>query len=365
MHPASRNCRAATLPENLIRESYSRRDGVAAQIVNSMRRKCLLLTSADIRWVPNLVLRSLLFGTITALVLIGCSHGRHATQPLASMRKAAMSPKTEQAVARSVLLGRLREAAEWGNLFDPQSLGKLLEMDLHAGMKPAYGSPRDCGDGSISTAAVTTGSPTDTWFHTLQGGSGHLSVPAFTINPATTTGDPVVEYKMYHSVHCRDWQRLQDATEAEISFGNLPAYACVTVADIRTAIPHAQFIPATDGVYLVSLQGRLNDDSGTKLTFNFRWGVDCALGASIRQDQEDGLRNRRAQYKFAACRGPVERQFCLSHGDFGWEDREALKAMATLVYEKCGTTTTFYLKEPLTGQAPTELPSRIRQGPCG
>jgi hypothetical protein len=144
------------------------------------------------------------------------------------MRKAAMSPKTEQAVARSVLLGRLREAAEWGNLFDPQSLGKLLEMDLHTGMKPAYGSPRDCGDGSTSTAG-------------------------------------------------------------------------------------------------------------------------------IRQDQEDGLRNRRAQYKFAACRGAVERQFCLSHGDFGWEDREALKAMATLVYEKCGTTTTFYLKEPLTGQAPTGI----------
>jgi hypothetical protein len=66
----------------------------------------------------------------------------------------------------------------------------------------------------------------------------------------------------------------------------------------------------------VTFQGRLGDDSGTTLTFNFRAGAACALDAELKQGQEDGLRYRRAVYKYLSCRAPSDREFCSAHRNF-------------------------------------------------
>jgi len=89
--------------------------------------------------------------------------------------------------------------------------------------------------------------------------------------------------------------RLHDGMQATLTFNGLPAFTCLTPSNIRSAIPEAEFVMATDGLYLVQYKGRLDDDSGTTLTFDFRAGVECALAADITQDQEKGLRYRRAQ----------------------------------------------------------------------
>jgi len=121
---------------------------------------------------------------------------------------------------------------------------------------------------------------------------------------------------------------------------------------------------ATDGVYLVQYKGRLDDDSGTTLTFNFRAGVECALAADITQDQEKGLRYRRAQYKYQTCREVTDREFCAVHPDVAWGDRKMLGEMEVAATKKCGTVDSIYLDEPATGVAPPLLPRRIRRSPC-
>ena len=196
------------------------------------------------------------------------------------------------------------------------------------------------------------------------GQRAHLDVPAVTINPATVTGDPELTYQIIHFVYCSEWPRLHDGMQAALTFNGLPAFTCLTPSNIRSAIPEAEFVMATDGVYLVQYKGRLDDDSGTTLTFNFRAGVECALAADITQDQEKGLRYRRAQYKYQTCREVTDREFCAVHPDVAWGDRKMLGEMEVAATKKCGTVDSIYLDEPATGVAPPLLPRRIRRSPC-
>jgi len=91
---------------------------------------------------------------------------------------------------------------------------------------------------------------------------------------------------------------------------------------------------------------------------------NCALGAGLKQGQEDGLRYRRALYRYLLCRAPSDREFCSAHGNFSWGDSESLKKMAEQVYERCGTVNSFYVKEPATGEAPPALLQPFRRSPC-
>jgi hypothetical protein len=193
---------------------------------------------------------------------------------------------------------------------------------------------------------------------------GHVPVPAFTINPATVTGDPELSYEIIHYAYCAEWPRLQDGRKATLTFNGLPAFNCLKPSQIRAAIPEVKLIVATDGVYLVEYRGRLDDTSGTTLTFNFRAGVACALSARVSQDREDGLRYRRAQLKFETCRVAADREFCSAHPDFAGSDNEMLAEMNRQAVAKCGNVNTIYLKEPATGARPPPLPKRPRRSPC-
>jgi len=112
-------------------------------------------------------------------------------------------------------------------------------------------------------------------------------------------------------------------------------------------------------------QGRLGDDSGTTLTFLYRAGVPCALSAEVKQDQEDGLRFRRAFYKYQTCRSRSDQGFCSTHPDISWNDREMLSEMGKQALEECGTPNSHYLEEPATGLPPPPLPERSGfKSPC-
>jgi hypothetical protein len=299
-------------------------------------------------------------------VVVGCSNPPPATSSAAPPLPTKQSESLEPSAVRSALLERLRHLAEEGNLFDPQAAAQTLRIKLQTSRREGYPNPpMDCGDGTKRSSLVTTVTATGpSWFHALPSGAGHIAIPAYAINPSGVSGDPTLEYQIYHSIYCRDWPRLQDATEANLSFNGLPAYTCLTPANIKDEIPEAQFVQATDGVFLVTFQGRLRDDSGTALTFWFRAGADCALGASLQQSQEDGLRYRRAVYKYELCRGPVEHAFCSEHGSFGWADSALLKKMVVQVYERCGTVNSFYVREPATGDLPPRLTRDPRRLPC-
>jgi hypothetical protein len=277
-------------------------------------------------------------------------------------------PFSEQSAVRSRFLLQLRQLATEGDLFDPDSIAQILDMRLHAVTQTLEHTVRACGDGSLRWVEVTNVKASEpTWYHALPSGAGHLDIPAFTINPASKTGDPIFMYEISHGISCRDWPRMQDHTSASLNFRDLPAFSCVTPASITREIPEARFSPGTDGVSEMIVEGRIDDDAGVKLRFVFRFGVTCALSAVVSQDQEDGLRYQRAVAKHKACRLPADQEFCASHPSFTWSDRDLHREMVLNAYRRCGLINDFYIKEPHSGEAApleAEEPLRSRQSPC-
>jgi hypothetical protein len=261
---------------------------------------------------------------------------------------------------RIQFLQRLRSLADSGNLFEQKTVAPILNLKLEASTVErdvALSCPVHFRTTNVTATAAS-------WFHPLSSGSGHLQVPAFTINPANVTGDPEFTYQIIHYSFCSEWPRLHDGMEATVTFNGLPAFSCLTQANIRSAIPEAEFVMATDGVSLVQYKAQLNDDSATTLTFTFRAGVQCALAAHITQDQEKGLRYRRAQYKYVTCREVTDREYCSIHPNVGWGDTQMLGDMERAAIKRCGSINSIYLGEPVTRIAPPLLPQRFKRSPC-
>jgi hypothetical protein len=232
-------------------------------------------------------------------------------------------PFSEQSSVRSRFLLQLRQLATEGDLFDTNSVARILDMRLHADTEMLKHTVRECGDGSMRWSEATNVTASDpTWYRALPSGAGHLDIPAFT---------------------------------------------CVTPASITREIPEARFSPGTDGVSVVIVEGRIDDDAAVRLHFVFRFGVTCALGAEVSQDQEDGLRYQRAVAKYKACRLPLDREFCATHPGFTWSNRELHREMVLNAYRRCGLINDFYIKESRSGEAApleAEEPPRFGQSPC-
>jgi hypothetical protein len=96
---------------------------------------------------------------------------------------------------QAVFLGRLHDLAVAGELFDPKASAATLAMSFQEATQEVSLPFPDCGDGTKATAHVTTVSASNnSWFHALPSAAGHISVPAFTINPATVSGDPTSKW---------------------------------------------------------------------------------------------------------------------------------------------------------------------------
>jgi len=286
----------------------------------------------------------------------------------ASPATSDQTQSTNASAVRSTFLARLQRLADGGRLFDPDATARIIDMRLQLSTKEETPPWLACGDGTMTrfrTTTVTASGPS--WYHSLPSGAGHVEVPAVMINPATVSGDPEFHYRIVRSSFCAEQavRSLQDRTEATAYFGGLPAFTCLTPSNIGSEIPAARYVVATDGVSMSVYQGRLGDDSGTTVIFLFRAGVPCALSAEVKQDEEDGLRYRRALYKYQICRWRSDQEFCTAHPDISWSDREMLSEMGKQALKECGTPNSRYLEEPASGLPPPPLPERLgHQSPC-
>jgi hypothetical protein len=273
--------------------------------------------------------------------------------------------QTDATAVRKQFLTRLREVASEGKLFDPGTTGATLGLRFNSSSQEVPLPFPDCRDGTKATSHVTTVSVAgSSWFQTLPSGAGHIPVPAFTINLATVSGDPAIDYKIFHMSGCPVSRRLRDHTGAALAFNGLPAFTCLTPPNIREVIPETRLMQATDGVYMMGVEGRVSDDSGTGLTFYFRVGAQCALYVDIGQDVEAGLRYGRALYRYETCREPSDRDFCVTHSNIGWANSEAIDEMDHQADRRCGTIDALYAQEPTTGLPPPPFTRRIRKEPC-
>ena len=287
----------------------------------------------------------------------------------ASVAAAAPSDNVDPAAIQAEFLLRLGYLAKAGQLFDSAAVARSLGMDAQKSTRVDT-MPLPCEDGSRATLDVTTLEvPNPPWYHALPSGAGHIAVPAFTINPATVSGDPTFEYQVKRSHRCPQYLHLSSSTTASVSFDGLPAYSCITPTDIAAQIPSAHQVFATDGVFMVNVNGKVNDDSGTELTFYFRAGARCALAANVSQDEERGLRFLRAAYKFSTCQERSDHEFCATHPDTGTAWTAPLRSqMAHETIERCGLLDSLYRKEPNSGRAPVgdyHDVLRKRRTPCG
>jgi hypothetical protein len=268
----------------------------------------------------------------------------------------------DQSDVRPLFFQRLQEVAEQGDLFDPLATSKILGMDLRVASSEKVS---DCLKNWQSRLRQTTEAIADSsaWYRVLPTGIRSMPVPAAYINPAMETGDAKFRYRVVRSVACTDRVRLQDSTEAELLFDGLPSFACITGRDIQRLLPRATFIMATDGVYLYSYQGKVDDDAGTEIKFLFRAGAQCALSTSIRKSQLEGLRYKRAYSKYRNCKVRTDREFCASHGAFDWGNGILLEQMSRYADEVCGTTDSLYKKDSGHGSQPEPLPKFKRGAP--
>ncbi|MBN6207480.1 hypothetical protein JYK21_13480 [Ralstonia pickettii] len=216
---------------------------------------------------------------------------------------------------------RIKALADTGNLFDVKSASEMLGIDFITTESEKQPQPPRCSDidvtQSFKVTTATTSGPT--WYRTLPTGEHHMELPAAGINPAATVGDAKLGYTITRHVLCNDAYNLQDHTNAEIMFGGLPSFACITPATIRAMLPESRAVLATEGITLYSYSGKVTDGFGIELVFTFRPGADCAVYVQLKQDQNTGLRFRRAQAKHLNCKALASKDFCATHSPIGWD----------------------------------------------
>lgn len=264
-------------------------------------------------------------------------------------------------------LRRLKDLADSGDLFNSASVSKQLGMQFRTDTKEAIPQPPTCENvwdrrSTITTTLASTGT---SWYRDLPTGVPKMQVPEAFINPATSTGSTNISYRVTRVVSCSDRFGLQDRTEAVFSFGNLPAYACISVDDIRWWFPQAKFQTATDGVSLFWYQGKQDDDVGVRVQIVYRAGAQCALDATVTQDQLKGLRYERAVSKRANCRVKTDRDFCVQHGPITWHDGQMLDEMEIYADKVCGTVDWLAHHDAESGAPAAPWPRRKPQAlPC-
>gem|GEM_PF-1512983 len=266
---------------------------------------------------------------------------------------------------RAFLPGKLKILADSGRLRDPAYVAEVLELSFRD--ETIERSRGDCANPLLQKSDrlnryIPTG---DVWYKTLPGGEPHVKFPGFTINPPQDTiVTPELTYEIIATEDCSGGMSLFEETNARLHFTGLPAFACIQ--NVQDLLPKAVFQLGTDGYSQVSYEGRVDDSSGTGLSFGYRAFFSCALDASIGQSVRSGFRYERARRKYRDCLSTAKKSFCTSHQPFGWEDGKTQDAMLMDGIRQCGGLQHFYQKEPSTGKPPPERPPDLTKHatPC-
>lgn len=220
--------------------------------------------------------------------------------------------------AKSEFISRLKKVADSGQLYDASAISQLLGIKFTSTSVDQVPQPPACQERMElrSRLVETMTMPEVSWYEPTQFGVQALQVPAFAINPATTlTGPPKISYETVKVIYCGDPHvTLKETSQATIRFSFLPSFLCILPSDIHAVLPDAKYSQATDGFSSVRYSGRLDERSGSSLSFSYRVGAGCALDAEIHQADKDGLRFQRADSKSRTCRNQMEqtelKSFC-------------------------------------------------------
>ena len=163
-------------------------------------------------------------------------------------------------------IGLIRTLADSGRLTDPGEVGRLLGTELSA----IQGRGR-----RIPAVGETTYQPgPEFWFKPTLAGRPGMVVPGW-LGPGGPVGAPALSYTVV-----RDAGRPAALASADLDFEGVPAFLCITGADLKRVLPMAAFSPATDGAWLYHYEGPRLD---TWATFHFVYPPECLIGVSLEQ----------------------------------------------------------------------------------
>ena len=275
-------------------------------------------------------------------------------------------PEKPTSAAGLLLIGRLKQLADAGPLFNPTETGKLLQVELIASTTEAAPQPPNCsGRTGLRSRQLTRIEPAQAWWYQSSlTGAGSIEVQGHGMTQRYMTGEPRIAFQITRLVACTDAYRMQDHTSAEFVFLGLPAFACVTREGLRSALPQVKPRFPADGPLELVYEPVADDEFGVTLKFDFDTPA-CAVRAVITQDQEAGQRFKRAQYAYSRCRLSADRDYCSTAPSFSWSDGEAIDKMDQNGAKLCGSLNDNYLTEPVSHELAKPLPdSPPRTFPC-
>jgi hypothetical protein len=252
-------------------------------------------------------------------------------------------------------VAKVKTVVDEGQLFYPQQVERTLGLQIRRTDEERIAQPPQCSMPSDERSVISTRFEiANGWFKPGSNSLQDMKIPRAFINPATVVGRPAINYSMHDITYCQGDRNVLRRTEAELSFGGLSGFACLTPGQLKTLM-NAESIQATDGVSISRYAAPGNDLYQTTVDFVFRMGAPCAVTATIRQDSRLGYRQLRAEAKSKSCGDSFIRRFCatlpnllLTNLDRLDEDR--IKA--------CGTLESFFQNEPSTGLPPPPEPKR-------
>ncbi|WP_159998461.1 hypothetical protein [Roseomonas sp. 18066] len=273
---------------------------------------------------------------------------------------AALDPAARKAWFMTQLAGLLPSG-----LADPREVGQRLALDLSGTALQRVAPGADCRNPYDARSRLQLAlTPTPAWYAALPGGMQGETIPGFMINPPSVIGAPAIAYRRDDIQHCSGRDKPMAWRESELSFQNLPAFACVDADDIRAAFPRAAFTMATDGVSLWSAAQEGAGGEATRVTFSFRAGMRCALGARLQSSPLLGARFARAGNAFRRCRVASDRAFCAGRPGFGWGDGEVIDQMDDAATAACGTIASLYDRNLAEGPETAPVERISRATPC-
>jgi hypothetical protein len=259
---------------------------------------------------------------------------------------------------KSVFIARLAMIADSGNLFDPASVGPILQLPILPVANQDVRQPSSCLEDSNSRNDTAT-------TVNLGGHPWYLSGPPdiqkmMSEFPNITSNAPTITYRIAGHVKCPIHDVARGGAKATLSVSNLTRFACIRDSDIKALLPKVDYIRGPHTIDEdFSYRGKVNDETGTYLTFMFKAGLEgyCVHHVTLEQSQETGLQYRRARAKYLHCIAQENRRYCENLASSGSKPDNMREHSRSI----CGSIDAFYRKEPLTGIEPEPIQAQEKR----